>query len=129
MRFAILGLAAAMIAAPAAAQSMNAEQFHRRATALQKKGAAAVFSMGEVKKLMREVQAAGEKNRAARLAAAAAGRTPRYCPPEQAKGKGKGMDSKEFMQRMSAIPVAERTRIDITEASARIMANKYPCPA
>ncbi len=125
MRFAILGLAAAVVAAPAVAQSMNAEQFHRRATALQKKGAAAVFSMGEVKKLMREVQAAGETNRAARLAAVAAGQTPRYCPPDQAKGKGMG--STEFMQRLSAIPVAERARIDMTEASARVMAVAYPC--
>lgn len=127
MRFAILGLVAAAVAAPAAGQSMNAEQFHRRATAVQKKGAAAIFSMGEVKKLMREVQAAGEKNRATRLAAVAAGKTPRYCPPPESKGKG--MDSTEFMQRLSAIPAAERARIDITEASGRVMAIKFPCPA
>ena len=126
MRLKMLVAAAALVTSTiATAQSMNAEIFHRRATALQKKGAAALFSMGEVKTLMREVNAAGERNRATRLAAVAAGRTPRYCPPP--KGQGKGMNSDEFMQRLAAIPAGERARLDMTEASARIMAGRYPC--
>ncbi len=63
----------AMLALPAvaSAQTMNAEQFHRDATALQKKGAMAVFSMGKVKALMAEGKAASQKAREARLAAIA----------------------------------------------------------
>ena len=39
---------------------MNAESFHARATALKKKGPMALFSGGEIKKLMAEGQAAGK---------------------------------------------------------------------
>ncbi len=107
----------------ASAQSMNAEAFHQRASKLQKKGALALFSGGEIKALMREGQAAGKRAREARLAAVKAGAKPRYCPPE--KGS---MGSDEYMTRLSAIPQADRSRIDMTEATARIMATKFPCP-
>jgi hypothetical protein len=119
-------VAALLLAAPAAAsaQSMNAEQFHKRATTLQKKGALALFSMGEVKRLMSEGQAAGKRAAEMRRAAVAAGRQPRFCPPP---GPAK-MNDKEFMSRLSAIPAAERARIDMTEAVVRIMATKFPCP-
>jgi len=60
----ILRLVELALAAPATAQTMNAEEFHRRATALQKKGAMAVFSMGKVKALSAEARAAGRKARA-----------------------------------------------------------------
>jgi hypothetical protein len=39
------------------------------------------------------------------------------------------MGHQEFMKRFSAIPKAERERIDMTEAMTRISAVKYPCPA
>ncbi len=121
----IIVAAAGLLLVPvaASAQSMNAEQFHRRATALQKKGAMALFSRGEIKSLMNEGRAAGERARAQRLAAVKAGSKPRYCPPA---GPG-SMKSDEFMQRLSAIPQAERARIDMTEATTRILAGKYPC--
>lgn len=116
-------LLAALMAGPAMAQTMNAEEFHRRATALKKKGAMALFSGGEIKALMQEGQASGEAARQQRLAAEKAGRPQRYCPPA---GPQK-MSSDEYMQRLGAIPVAERTRIDMTEATIRIMAAKFPC--
>jgi hypothetical protein len=37
------------------------------------------------------------------------------------------MDSDEFMTRLAAIPPAERKQIDMTEATIRILASKYPC--
>jgi hypothetical protein len=123
MRHGVLLLAALTIAAPAAAQKMNAEEFHKRATALQKKGAIAVFSGGEIKKLMKEGQASGEASRVNRLALEKAGKSPRYCPPS---GPQK-MTSDEYMKRLAAIPRAERSRIDMTEATTRIMAAKFPC--
>jgi hypothetical protein len=118
-------IALALAAAPATAavaQTMNAETFHQRATKLQKKGAMAMFSRGEIKALMTEAQAAAKRAREQRLATVKAGGKPRSCPPE-----GSRMGSDEFMQRLGAIPAAERSQIDMTEATIRILAAKYPC--
>jgi hypothetical protein len=118
-------LGALMLAVPALAnaQTMNAEQFHQTATALQKKGAMAVFSMGKVKALMAEGKAAADKARQARVAAIASGKKPRYCPPDGPQA----MPSSEFMVRLSAIPASERVHIDMTEAMNRILERKFPC--
>ena len=117
------GDAAMVVAQPALAQSMNAEVFHQRAQALQRKGPLALLSRGEIKALMAEGRASGEKARAARLAAIQAGKKPRYCPPTDVRG----MRSDEFMKRLAAIPLTERRQIDMGEAMNRILATKYPC--
>ena len=120
----LVALAVGMTAAtPATAQSMNAEAFHKRAQALKKKGPLALFSRGEIKNLMKEVQAAAGASRERRLAAIKAGQRPRYCPTEARGSMGSG----ELMDRLAAIPPAERTRIDMTEAMTRILAAKFPC--
>lgn len=111
-----------LIPAAAAGQSMNAEIFHQRASTLQKKGVMALFS-GDLKALTKEGKAAGAKAREQRLAAIKAGQKPRYCPPEGPVS----IDSKEFMTRLSAIPDADRRHIDMTEATTRILAAKFPC--
>ncbi|HVL29192.1 MAG TPA: hypothetical protein VM326_00560 [Sphingomicrobium sp.] len=118
-------IALALIAAPtstAVAQTMSAETFYKRAQALEKKGAMAMLSRGEIKALMTEAQAAAKRAREQRLATVKAGGKPRSCPPE-----GSRMGSDEFMQRLGAIPAAERSQIDMTEATIRILAAKYPC--
>jgi hypothetical protein len=112
-----------ILPAAASAQSMNAETFNRRATALMKKGPLALFSRGEIKALMHEGQASGARARDLRLAAVKAGQKPRYCPPP---GKA-SMNSDEFMKRLNSIPAAERARIDMTEATTRILTQRYPC--
>ena len=112
-----------LVPAAASAQSMNAEQFHRRATALQHKGMLAIFSSGEIKALTHEAQAAGARAAENRRAALKAGQAPRFCPP---KGEV-AIDDKEFMARLSAVPAADRSRIDMTEATTRILAAKFPC--
>ena len=119
----IAGIALTLFAAPAAAQTMNAEVFYQRAAKLQKKGALAVFSGGEIKALMGEVQAANKAVVARLRADKAAGRKSRFCPPT---GPQK-MDSRELMTRLSAIPEPDRRRIDMTEAMARIFEAKFPC--
>ena len=111
-----------VLPAAASAQSMNAEVFHQKATGLMKKGPMALFS-GDLKKVMNEGKASAGKAREQRLAAIKAGRAPRYCPPEGTKGMG----SDEYMKGLSAIPAAERARIDMTEATTRILARKFPC--
>ena len=106
----------------ALAQTMSAETFLQRAQALKKKGAMAIFSRGEIKALTSEAQAAAKKAREQRLAILSAGGKPRSCPPEDSR-----MGSDEFMERLAAIPRSERARIDMTEATVRILATKYPC--
>ena len=125
MGWKVCSLVLLALAGPASAQSMNAEAFHQRATALQKKGLMALFSGGEIKTLTREGQAAGKQAAENRRAAINAGQKPRFCPP----GKSVSMDDKEFMTRLSAIPATERAHIDMTEAMTRILAGKYPCKA
>lgn len=124
MHLFVAGLLAVTVAAPALAQTMNADDFHRRATALQKKGSRALLAVGEIRALTKEVRAAGELIRARRIAAEKAGETPRYCPP---KGASRRMGSEEFMDRLSAIPKDERRMIDMAEAMNRILATKHPC--
>jgi hypothetical protein len=106
----------------ASAQSMNAESFFQRASALQRKGPFALFS-SDVSALMAEGKAAGQKSRQQRQAAIAAGEKPRFCPPTDKVRIG----SDEFMQRLEAIPAAQRRSIDMTEATTRILSAKFPC--
>ena len=117
-----IAIVLAVAAGPALAQSMNAETFHQRAQALKKKGAMAIFSRGEINALTAEGQAAAQRAREQRLAIIKAGGKPRSCPPEGSK-----MGSDEFMSRLAAIPQSERARMDMTEATIRILAVKYPC--
>ena len=125
MRFIYL-TAAALLLVPAAAsaQTMSAEIFHKRATALMKKGPMALLSRGEINALMKEGQAAGVRSRDQHVATVKAGGKPRYCPPTGTKVE---MGSSEFMKRLAKIPQAERSRIDMTEATTRVLADKYPC--
>ena len=119
----VLALCLLAATSPAVAQQMNAEVFHQRASKLKGKGALAIFSGGEIKALMREGQAAGKASSARYKAAKDAGRPRPFCPPEGRQSMG----SNEFMARLAAIPPAERRKIDMTEATTRIMAAKFPC--
>lgn len=124
MRLAFLVTAVALLVpAAAAAQSMNAEMFMQRANKLKAKGPLAIFSKGEITVLMNEGKESGEASRRQRLAAIAAGKKPRYCPPDGPQKLG----SDEFMTRLAAIPKAERQRINMTEAMTRILIAKFPC--
>jgi hypothetical protein len=123
MKPSVLAAFLLLVPATASAQTMNAQQFHSRATALRAKGFVAIFSGGEIKALTAEAQAAGKRAAETRRAAIKAGQAPRFCPPQGSVS----MDDKEFMARLSAIPAAERSRIDMTEAMTRMLAAKYPC--
>jgi hypothetical protein len=123
MRLMVFAVCLAAFAGPAVAQQMNADVFYQRANKLKAKGALAVFSGGEIKALMREGQAAGKASGLKHKADKAAGRPPRFCAPPGPQKMG----SDEFMTRLGAIPPAERRRIDMTEATTRILAAKFPC--
>jgi hypothetical protein len=117
-------LSLVFLPAAASAQSMNADTFYQKAMGLKKKGPMALFS-GDIGILMREGQGAGKAAGLARKAALKAGTKPRYCPPSEVSG----LDRHEYLDRLGRIPQAERRRIDITEATNRIMAGKFPCAA
>ena len=119
----LLGAVLLAVPASAIAQNMNADEFHRRAIALQKKGGRALLAIGEIRALTKEARGAGETVRAHRIAAEKAGQTPRYCPP---KGSPR-MGSEEFLKRLSAIPQEDRAQINMLEAMNRILAVKFPC--
>jgi hypothetical protein len=122
MKSKLFAAAFLLVSVAASAQSMNAEQFYRRAAALQNKGALAIFSQGEIKALMQEAQAAGKRARDNHIAVVKAGQAPRYCAPDHFR-----MDDKEFMARLTVIPATDRERIDMTGAMTRVFAAKFPC--
>ena len=93
MRLKLLVAAAILVPSAASAQSMNAESFYKRSKALIAKGPLAMLSRGEINALMTEAGNAGKAARAQRLAAVAAGKPPRACPPEKSS-----MNSDEFMR-------------------------------
>lgn len=124
MRLALMAAGAALLVpAAASAQSMNAESFLQRANKLKAKGPLALFSRGEIKVLMNEGQASGKAASARNKADKVGGRPTRFCPPTGPQS----MNSDEYMTRLAAIPRAVRQRIDMTEATTRIMAAKFPC--
>lgn len=106
----------------ASAQSMNADDFYQRASVLQNRGPLALLSK-DASLLMAEGKAAGQKAREQRQATLAAGKKPRFCPPPGKVSIGSG----EFMKRLGTIPAAQRRTIDMTEATTRILAMKFPC--
>lgn len=121
-KFRAAALALLAIPAAASAQSMNAETFYQKAVALKSRGPLALFS-SDLKPLMREGQASGQAAATARKAALAAHQTPRYCPPTDVHG----MAQQEFLDRLAAIPQADRRAITMQEAMNRILGAKYPC--
>jgi hypothetical protein len=123
MKAVVVAVSLALIPAAGSAQSMNAERFYQRATALQHKGMFALFSSGEIKALTNEAQAAGQRAAENRRMAVKAGQQPRFCPPPGPAN----MKDKEFMTRLGALPAEDRARIDMTEAMQRILAIKFPC--
>lgn len=113
-----------LLSAPAAAQNMNAEIFYQRAMKLKKKGPLALFAKGEIKALVGEVRAAGTKVKETRLAIEKTGKHGRYCPPKQKREMG----SDEYLKGIGSIPQTERRKIDMVEATTRMLAAKFPCP-
>ncbi|HWJ58464.1 MAG TPA: hypothetical protein VNR68_02295 [Sphingomicrobium sp.] len=111
------------LSAPAAAQHMNADVFYQRAMKLKSKGPLALFARKELKALIAEVRAAGTQVRETRLAAERVGKRGRYCPPKMKREMG----HEEYLKGIGAIPAGERRRIDMVEATTRMLATKYPC--
>lgn len=114
---------AAGSASAADAQQMNADVFYQRAIKLKRKGPLALFQRKEIKALVAEVQNAGDLVKHRRLAAEKGGGHGAYCPPSAKRDMG----SDEFIERIGAIPTAERKRMNMVDAVTRMLAGKFPC--
>lgn len=120
----VLAIALVGVCAPtAAAAVINADEFYQRAAKVKKRGPLALLSMKEVKLLVNEVKVAGAKVKETRLAAERAGKKGRYCPPAETKRMG----HEEYVAGIGSIPQAERKKIDLIEATTRVLAAKFPC--
>lgn len=119
MAIAALGWSAV---ATAAAADVNAQAFYANALALQEKGMGAMFDK-RLKPVMAQMKDAGERARAANLAAKAGGR-PIYCPPEGAK---RGMTPQQVIKVLGGVPESERRSLSLLEAWKRALSREYPC--
>ena len=109
-------------AAQAAPSDVNAQTFYADAKALEAKGMTAMFDK-RLKPMMAQMKNAGERARAANLAAKAAGK-PLYCPPE---GTKRSMNSQQVIAMLGRLPESERRSSTLFEAWKQALAREYPC--
>lgn len=112
---------------PASAQAspgdVNAHSFYVDAQALMKKGVRAMFDK-RTKPMMAQMKDAGESVKAENEAGTAKGQ-PLYCVPEAARKKGVGPQF--IVDRLGAIPQAQRERMSLKQAWRAILIREYPC--
>lgn len=119
----MLAVVAAWSASAAAAPSdVNAQVFYADAKALEGKGMTAMFDK-RLKPMMAQMNDAGERSRAANLAARSAGK-PLYCPPE---GTKRSMGAQQVIALLGRVPESERRSLTLLEAWKRALGREYPC--
>ena len=104
---------------PAAA--MDVATFLLKADAVKQKGVLAPLSP-DYKPLMAELDEGSKALRAERLAAQAGGARPPYCPTGK---RSLGPDG--IFEGFRAIPVAQRSQVQVKDALRALYAKKYPC--
>ena len=120
-------LAGFLIATPlcaAHAQAITVAEFLARATPVEKKGIAGMFS-AEGRRLRQEIGKAAQATRAEQDNARRAGRPPATCLPPKGKAK---INGRELLAFVRAIPPAQRGQ-SLQAAFAGFAGRKYPCPA
>lgn len=106
----------------AAPSDINAQAFYADAQAVQAKGMAALFDK-RARPMMAQMKDAGQRARAANLAAKAAGE-PIYCVPESAK---RSMGPQQVIALLGRVPEAERRSMTLLEAWKRALTREFPC--
>lgn len=125
MRNTLLSLiVATSLAAPAAAQNMPLPTFLDRATKLEKKGAMALFSRGEIKALQTEMQGANKTVIADYRAREKSGAKQAFCP---VKGEKYQLGVKELLGQLRAIPAGQARSMNTADGMRHILARRYPC--
>lgn len=120
MKFHMPILAVALIACPAILNAMDANTFYVKASALKKKGMAAMMS-SDLKPVMAEMETVSKSVKAENAKAKAAGK-PLYCPPAKP-----GMSQDQFLAEFGRIPVARRKTMTTHAAWREILIRRYPC--
>ena len=115
-------IALTLLSTIASASAMDVATFLDMSSKIKAKGALAIFSVGDIDMLMGEVKAASQRLKAERLAAAAEGRQPAYCPADKA-----GLTQDELMAAMHAVPEDQRPHVILEDAMRPALAVKYPC--
>ena len=125
MRLSFATAALLLVPAAASAQTMPLHSFVERGTKLEKKGAMALFSRGEIRALQTEMKGAAAAVRAERLAAEKAGRKPAYCPPKEAQPMG----ARTFLAELRKVSATQARSATVTDGLRAMLVKRYPCPA
>ena len=86
-------------------------------------GAAADKLTSQVSELKAELQRDAAELRAERLAASAAGKTPAYCPPDDAHQPG----ADEIIGALEEMPKDDRPNVEVKDAIRAYLAYRFPC--
>ncbi|HEY4070593.1 MAG TPA: hypothetical protein VGM04_03440 [Sphingomicrobium sp.] len=120
MRSLAAGIALAGIAAPGSA--MPVSDFLSKFESLDANGDSNRLA-SQLGELREEVQNDAAELRAERLAAAAAGKTPAYCPPVDATQP----TAEEIVAALEEIPQEHRPFIEVKDALRGYLAYRFPC--
>jgi hypothetical protein len=112
----------ALAALPSAASAMPVSTFLAKFDKLTKEGTMATAT-SDASLLKKELQDDAAALRAERLAAAAAGKTPAYCPDAQAAQP----TLQEIVAGLKAAPEAKRGTTEVKDALRSFMAKRFPC--
>lgn len=114
-----IGIAATLFAG--AAQASSLETFVTTANRIPLNPTAMLRS--DARRLMGQAQTAFRSVGAEHRASRAAGRPTASCPPEKV-----GVDPRQLLTHLNAIPTERRRRMTITDGIRDWMAARYPCP-
>jgi hypothetical protein len=120
MRRAAVGIALAVIAAPAWA--MPVSTFLSQFESLDPNGASAQLTQ-DLGELRAELQKDASELRAERLAAVSAGRKPAYCPGLAGARPG----ANEIIAALEEIPEANRPYVEVKDALRSYLSARFPC--
>jgi hypothetical protein len=110
----------------AVAQGMTVEQFVTRATAIEKKGVAALLMSSDARALGRELAAAAAATRDAQEAETRRGGKAATCLPPKGKAR---IDGRELLAYLRSIPPAGQRTTSLRAGFTGYARKKYPCPA
>ncbi len=117
-----LAIAIALVGVAAPASAMPVSDFLTKFQALDSNGDPAKLAAG-LGELRAEVQTDAAELRAERLAAAAAHKTPAYCPPAD----GVQPTAEEIVAALEDVPEASRPLVQVKDALRGYLAVRFPC--
>jgi hypothetical protein len=117
-----LGIAIALVGIAAPASAMPVSDFLTKFHALDSKSDPSKLAAG-LRELRTEIQKDAGELRAERLAAAAAHKTPAYCPPPDAAQP----TAEEIVAALEGVPEASRPLVQVKDALRDYLAVRFAC--